>query len=110
VAAGITLVVLGAILAFAVRADAPALDVQVVGLIFMLAGAAIIAHFRRERHLRQTVTHVEHRDPESGPPETAHHTITHETVYEGDESAPVAPPPPPPSAPQRAVHGYDHHH
>jgi hypothetical protein len=59
VRAGITLVVIGAILAFAVRADASVVDLQTVGLIFMLAGAAVIAYARRERRTRGVVTHVE---------------------------------------------------
>lgn len=34
-----TLIIIGAILAFAVRADFEGLDIQVVGIILMLAGA-----------------------------------------------------------------------
>jgi hypothetical protein len=107
VGAGISLVVLGAILAFAVRKDASVVDLQIVGLIFMLAGAAIIAHYRRERRQRQIFTHVE----QSAGSQPVHETVTHETVYEGDE-----PPPPPlhqPVHPPRAApthhpsHGYD---
>jgi len=94
---GVTLVVLGAILAFAVRTDASVIDLQVVGLIFMLAGAAIVAYFRRERHQKEIVTRVEHAGAGAAPSETVHETVTHETVYEGDE--------PPPT--HRAMHGYD---
>lgn len=89
---GITLVVVGAILAFAVRADSSVLDVQVVGLIFMLAGAAIIAYYRRERHQKQVVTRVEHTDPGGEPVETVQQTITQETIYEGDEAPPATSP------------------
>jgi hypothetical protein len=93
---GVTLVVIGAILAFAVRTDASVVDLQVVGLIFMVAGAAIIAYYRRERHQKEIVTRVEH--PGGGDPsEVVHETVTHETVYEGDESPPT----------HRAMHGYD---
>jgi hypothetical protein len=106
-APGISLVIIGAILAFAVRTDASVIDLQIVGLIFMLAGAAIIAHFRRERHQKQIVTRVEHSDPGTQPTETVQQTVTHETVYEGDEPAPVHRPlaPPPPGA--RSAQGYD---
>jgi len=84
---GVTLVVLGAILAFAVRTDASAVDLQTVGLIFMVAGAAIIAYYRRERHQKH-ITHVEQREPGADPSEALHETITHELVYEGDEERP----------------------
>jgi hypothetical protein len=108
VGAGISLVVLGAILAFAVRTDSSVVDLQIVGLIFMLAGAAIIAHYRRERRQKQIFTHIE----QSADSRPVHETVTHETVYEGDEP----PPPPihqPPSPPthhpaHRPAHGYDH--
>ncbi len=99
--------IIGAILAFAVRTDSSVLDLQIVGLIFMLAGGAIIAHFRRERRRKQIVTRVEHSDPGTEQAETVQETVTHETVYEGDEPAPahrpLAPPPPSP----RSVQGHD---
>lgn len=82
--------VIGAILAFAVRTDASAVDLQVVGLIFMIAGAAVIAYYRQERHQKQVVTHVEHVGGEAHPEETVHRSVTHEIIYEGDE----VPPPP----------------
>lgn len=88
VAPGITLLVIGAILAFAVRSDSSFVDLQIVGLIFMVAGAAIIAYFRRERHQKEIVTRVEHSDT-GADPETVRETVTHETVYEGDEKPPV---------------------
>jgi hypothetical protein len=105
-------VIIGAILAFAVRADASAVDIQVVGLIFMLAGAAIMAFFRRERRQKQVLTRVEHIDGSPEAPEAVRETVAHETVYEGDEAPPAQgsglghdlPP-----APPRSVHGYDRH-
>ena len=39
IGASITLLAIGAILAFAVQADISGLDVQVIGIILMLAGA-----------------------------------------------------------------------
>ncbi len=89
VAPGITLVVIGAILAFAVRSDSSVIDLQIVGLIFMIAGASIIAFFRRERHQKEIVTRVEHSAAGAEPQETVRETVTHETVYEGDEKPPV---------------------
>ena len=43
-AAGVTLAVIGAILTFAVRADPSGIDLQVVGLILMVAGGGLIWH------------------------------------------------------------------
>lgn len=94
-APGITLVVIGAILAFAVRADGKVVNVHIVGVIFMLAGAVIIGYYSRERHRKQIVTRVQYTDGEgqSEPAETLHETITRETVYQGDEPPPGQEPP-----------------
>ncbi|MGH3372419.1 MAG: DUF6458 family protein [Nocardioidaceae bacterium] len=69
---GITLVVLGAIMAFAVRAEASAVDVQTVGLILMLAGAAVIVHAHRTKERQEVVTHVEHGDDDSESSRVVH--------------------------------------
>ena len=45
---GLTLVIVGAVFAFAVRLESKVIDLQVVGLILMLAGAAVMAWSRRE--------------------------------------------------------------
>lgn len=57
--AGVLMAVLGAILTFAVRVDAPGVDLQVVGLILMVAGGAVIAYARRTIEREQVVTEVE---------------------------------------------------
>lgn len=92
-APGITLLVIGAILAFAVRADGSVVNVHTVGVIFMLAGAAIIYYYSRERRRKQIVTRVKLNDGEGEPTETVRETITHETVYAGDEEPPEQEPP-----------------
>lgn len=51
--------VLGAILTFAVRVDAPGVDLQVVGVILMVAGGAVIAYARRTVEREHVVTQVE---------------------------------------------------
>lgn len=93
VAPGITLIIIGAILAFAVRADGSWINVHMVGVIFMLAGAAIIYHYSRERHRRQILTRVRYSDEPGEQTETVRETLTRETVYEGDEPPPAAEPP-----------------
>lgn len=70
---GIFLTVLGAILAFAVRqGEEPAVDLDVVGLILMIAGGAII-YFTREGHTRQRV--VTTIDDNSDPSRPTHTVI-----------------------------------
>lgn len=73
--AGVTLAVLGAILAFAVRADPPGINLQVVGIILMVAGAALIAHARRGTRHERVVTRVEKPMGSSQPTHTVQQTI-----------------------------------
>ncbi len=83
--AGVLMAVLGAILTFAVRVDAPGVDLQVVGLILMVAGGAVIAYARRTIEREQVVTEVEtptdptvqqHPAPQHPAPHpTAPHTV-----------------------------------
>lgn len=62
--AGVTLMVVGAILAFAVRRETPGVDVQTVGVILLLAGLAVVAHARRgARHEHAETTVEEPEDP-----------------------------------------------
>jgi hypothetical protein len=59
---GILLIVLGALLAFAVKADVSWLDLQVAGVVLMMAGSALLfltLYFWRERRRRNEVTIVE---------------------------------------------------
>lgn len=73
--AGVTLAVLGAILAFAVRATPPGLDLHVVGLILMVAGAALILHARRGNRRERVITRVERPSDPSRAPHTIRETI-----------------------------------
>jgi hypothetical protein len=66
--------VLGAILTFAVRVDAPGVDLQVVGVILMVAGGAVIAYARRTVEREHVVTQVETpTDPTN--PAAPEHTV-----------------------------------
>ena len=70
-APGVTMAVIGAILAFAVRADPSGIDLQVVGFILMVAGVGLIWHERRgTTHERRGTTHerVVTREPYSTDP------------------------------------------
>ena len=57
VGGGLFLVVLGAIVAFAVNADVPGLNVTVTGIILMVAGGVIIAHARQRERERDLERH-----------------------------------------------------
>ena len=72
---GITLVILGAILTFAIRADSDFIDVHVVGVIFMIAGGAIIAYARHGHRREHVVTRVEKSDQPDVPTRTVHETV-----------------------------------
>ncbi len=74
---GIFLLVLGAVFAFAVRQDTPVLDVQVTGVIFMLAGSLLIYLSSRNRTRERSVVT---RDDLSSPDRPLHEV--HETVVD----------------------------
>jgi hypothetical protein len=73
--AGVTLAVLGAILAFAVRTTPPGLDLHVVGLILMVAGGALILHARRGNRRERVITRVEQPSDPTRAPHTIRETI-----------------------------------
>jgi hypothetical protein len=76
---GVVLVVIGAILAFAVRDEVPAVDIHTVGFILMIAGAVVIAHAHRNEQHERVVTRTE----SDGDPELPTH-VTRETTVERD--------------------------
>ncbi len=61
---GIFLIIVGAILAFAVRADTDVVDVQVMGLILIAGGIATIYYARTRAAAERRVTTIDdRRDP-----------------------------------------------
>ena len=74
---GIFLLVLGAVLAFAVRHDTPLLDLNITGAIFMIAGAALVSLASRSRTRQRTVVT---RDDLSSPDHPLH--SVHETAVD----------------------------
>jgi hypothetical protein len=96
VAAGITLMIVGAVLAFAVRRETPGVDVQTVGVILLVAGALVVAHARRGSRRERTVTRVE--DPLGAEHAETHHRVAApDPVRRADGvAAPMDPPDPAP--------------
>jgi uncharacterized protein DUF6458 len=68
---GLLLLVLGALLAFAVKDDMPGVNLGVAGLILMVAGAAVIAHARGTAREERIVE----RHEESSDPNTPNHVV-----------------------------------
>ena len=68
---GLLLLVLGALLAFAVKDDMPGVNLGVAGLILMVAGAAVIAHARGTARMERIVE----RHEESSDPSTPNHVV-----------------------------------
>lgn len=62
---GVALLIVGAILAFAVRKEMPSIDIQTVGVILMLGGIALIVHGRiGDRHVHEVTRVEEPADPD----------------------------------------------
>ena len=78
--AGVTLAVIGAILAFAVRADPDGISLPTVGVILMIAGGLLIALSRRDHH-RKVITSVEPAEDPRDPP----HVYTEGTIRDIDD-------------------------
>jgi hypothetical protein len=87
VAAGVFLLVLGAILAFAVHADTPSINVHTVGWILMIAGAGILYVARRGATAEKRVTKVRDVSDPDRPVETVTEVVT-------EHEAPGSHPPP----------------
>ena len=68
---GLLLLVLGALLAFAVEDDMPGVNLGVAGLILMVAGAAVIAHARATAQKERVVE----RHEESSDPNIPNHVV-----------------------------------
>jgi membrane-bound ClpP family serine protease len=77
--AGILLAVVGAILTFAVDNDLPGVNLRIVGVILMVAGAAVIAHSRRTTRRERVITRVDDT-PDETPPHTVEHIIREEGI------------------------------
>ena len=83
---GIFLLVLGAVMAFAVREDTPLLDVQVTGVIFMTAGALLVYLSSRSRTRERSVVATDDLSSPGHPVHSVHETVVdHEPWHEGDE-------------------------
>lgn len=81
-APGVTLAVIGAVLTFAVRAQPSFIDLRVVGVILMIAGAGLIWHSRRGTVHERTV--IRTGDGGTDPRSPIRSRATRETIRERD--------------------------
>jgi uncharacterized membrane protein len=73
---GIFLLVLGAIFTFAVRGDTSVVDLQVVGIILMVAGAVVVYFTRNGTIKMRTVKTVDDNSDPHRPIHTVYETVT----------------------------------
>lgn len=107
--AGVFLLILGAILMFAVRGDTRVVDIQIVGLILAIAGAVIVWQARKGGSRERQVTVVDDLSDPAKPVRTVHETVTEQDPFEHlqgvDPADPVAASPEPqPPAREEAEH------
>jgi hypothetical protein len=72
---GLCLVVVGALLTFAVKDDVPGINLGVAGLILMIAGAVVIAHARATAAQERVVTRREESDDPTDPTQVVRETV-----------------------------------
>ena len=82
---GIFLLVLGAVFTFAVRQDTPLLDLQVTGVIFMLAGGLLIYLSSRSRSRERTVVTRDDLSSPERPVHEVHETVTDHEPWHDDQ-------------------------
>jgi membrane protein implicated in regulation of membrane protease activity len=72
---GLCLVVIGALLTFAVKAGVPGINLDVAGVILMIAGAVVIAHARATAQQERVVTRREESDDPGTPTHVVQETL-----------------------------------
>lgn len=81
--AGIFCVMIGAVLTFAVKSDNSVVDLQVLGIILMLGGGALIYHGQQDRtKVREVTTIDDLTDPEK-PTHVVREEVHEDDPYEG---------------------------
>lgn len=80
---GVILVMTGAVLTFAVKNDSSVVDLQVLGIILMLGGGALIYHGQQTRNkVRETTTIDDLTNPDR-PTHVVREEIIEDDPYEG---------------------------
>ena len=79
---GIVLIVLGAILAFAVRGDTNFVNLHVVGVIFMVVGGTLVYFARNGGTRARTTTTVKDLSDPDKPVETVTEEVTEDDPFD----------------------------
>ena len=79
VTAGVIFVMIGAVLTFAVKSDSSVVDLQVLGIILMLGGGALVYHGQQNRNRVREVTTI---DDLTNPERPVH--VVREEMHEDD--------------------------
>jgi membrane protein implicated in regulation of membrane protease activity len=79
---GIVLIILGAILTFAVRGDTNFVNLHVVGVIFLIAGSVLIYVGRKGGTRARTMTTIEDRSDPNKPVQTVTVEVTENDPFD----------------------------
>jgi Domain of unknown function (DUF6458) len=79
---GIFLIIIGAILTFAVRSEPSWLDLQIVGLIFLVVGGVLVHIGRNGATRARKVTTVEDLSDPSKPVQTVREEVMEDDPYD----------------------------
>ena len=79
---GIVLIILGAILTFAVRGDTNFVNVRVVGIIFLVAGGTLVYFARNGATRARKITKVEDLSDPDRPVRTVTEEVTEDDPYD----------------------------
>ena len=83
VTAGVIFVMIGAVLTFAVKTDSSVVDLQVLGIILMLGGGALIYHGQQNRNKVREVTSIDDLSDPNRPTHVVREEIHEDDPYEG---------------------------
>ena len=79
---GIFLIIVGAILTFAVRSEPSFLDLQVVGLIFLVVGGTLVYFGRNGATRARKVTTIEDRSDPDKPVQTVREEVMEDDPFD----------------------------
>jgi hypothetical protein len=83
VAAGVVCVMIGAVLTFAVKGDSSVVDLQVLGIILMLGGGALVYNGQQNRNKVREVTTIDDRSDPDKPTQVVREELHEDDPYEG---------------------------
>ena len=81
--AGVIFVMTGAVLTFAVKSDSSVVDLQVLGIILMLGGVALIYHGQQNRNRVREVTTIDDLTNPERPVHVVREEMHEDDPYEG---------------------------